>query len=373
MVELDTVLLKVASRCNLDCSYCYVYHAGDLGWSRLPKTMTPETSERIAKALALVARDQARRFAVVLHGGEPLLLGLSALRHLFSSLREVLPDEYPISIQTNGILLTDEILDLCSDAKVDLSISIDGPRNIHDRNRVGRRGEGTFEKVIEGIRRLKAHPDAAFLFAGLLAVVDPTSDPEEVYAFFKTLEPPSVDFIYRDGNHSRLPHGKFSKHSTEYGRWMTRLLNVYVADEAPIRIRMLDDLIKLVLGGSCSKEGMGLTDFTILIIETDGSIAKNDTLKNSFDGADRFDQEWSIHTVELRNILDSREFALYHQQQRPGNSTCENCGDLRVCGGGMVLHRWRDETGYDNPSIYCEDQKLLIAEIRAKVAALERA
>lgn len=371
MVEIDTVLLKVASRCNIDCRYCYVYNMGDIGWSRVPKQMSRETCQATATALACLAREQERPFAVVLHGGEPLLLGATNLDYMISTLREALPAECAISIQTNGTLIRQEILDLCAGARVTLSVSLDGPRHIHDRNRIGFAGEGTFDKVLEGIERLRAHPDSGFLFTGLLAVIDPESDPGEVYSFFKGLGPPSVDFIYKDGNHSRLPEGKASPSSTEYGRWMAALLEVYLADNTPIRIRILDDMIKLVLGGVGSKDGVGLTNYGVLIVDTDGSMTKNDTLKSSFDGADRFPEPWSVHTHKISDILQSAEFVEYHAMQRPSSPTCLACPELSVCGGGMTLHRWRDGSGYDNPSVYCEDQKLLIGHIRKKVASLD--
>ena len=107
-----------------------------------------------------------------------------------------------------------------------------------------------------------------------------------------------------------------------------------------------------------------------MIIDTDGSVTKNDTLKSSFDGADRFSESWSIHEHRLSDILASASFAEYQAMQRPSSPTCLACHDLEVCGGGMTLHRWRDENGYDNPSVYCEDQKLLIRHIREKVASL---
>lgn len=372
MVEVDTVLLKVASRCNIDCRYCYVFNMGDTGWSRGPKQMSRETCQATAAALARLAREQGRPFAVVLHGGEPLLLGAANLGHVISTLRETLPTECAISIQTNGILISREILDLCAGARVTLSVSLDGPRHVHDRNRVGFEAQGTFDKVTEGIGQLRAHPDSCFLFTGLLAVIDPESDPGEVYAFFKSLCPPSVDFIYRDGNHSRLPEGKASAATTEYGRWMAELLDVYLADDTPICIRILDDMIKLVLGGVGSKDGVGLTNYGVLIVDTDGSVTKNDTLKSSFDGADRFPEPWSVHTHRLGDILRSAEFAEYHAMQRPSSPTCLACPELNVCGGGMTLHRWRDGGGYDNPSVYCEDQKLLIGRIRENIASLGR-
>ncbi|HEV7506751.1 MAG TPA: cyclophane-forming radical SAM/SPASM peptide maturase YhhB [Thermoanaerobaculia bacterium] len=370
MVEVDTVLLKVASRCNIDCRYCYVYNMGDSGWSRVPKHMSRETCRATAAALACLAREQGRPFALVLHGGEPLLLGATNLEYVILTLREALPAECAISIQTNGILVSREILDLCAGARVTLSVSLDGPRHVHDRNRVGFDGEGTFDKVLEGIERLRAHSDSCFLFTGLLAVIDPESDPREVYTFFKDLGPPSVDFIYKDGNHSRLPEGKASASTTEYGRWMAALLDIYLADDTPIRIRILDDMIKLVLGGVGSKDGVGLTNYGVLIVDADGSVTKNDTLKSSFDGADRFPVPWSIHTHSLGDILRSVDFAEYQAMQRPSNPICLSCPELSICGGGMTLQRWRDGNGYDNPSVYCEDQKLLIGRIREKVAAL---
>ena len=364
MIELDTVLIKVASRCNINCSYCYVYNMGDNGWADMPNHISRETTRAVARALKELSRLQDRPFAVVLHGGEPLLLGPEKLRYLISMLRGVLPGECAVSLQTNGILISDEILDLCSDTRTTISVSLDGPRQVHDRFRVGHTGQGTYNKVLAGIERLRHHPDGKLLFTGLLAVVDPESDPAEVYSFFKSLNPPSVDFIYRDGNHSRLPYGKTTLHSTEYGAWMGRLLDVYLADPTPIRIRILDDVIKLMLGGSGTKDGVGLTNYGVLIIDTDGSVTKNDTLKSSFDGADRFSQKWSVHTHGLADVLNSTEFAEYQAMQRPSSKVCLSCPELHVCGGGMTLHRWRDDNGYDNPSVFCDDQKLLLAHIR---------
>lgn len=371
-IELETVLLKVASRCNINCSYCYVYNMGDSGWKDLPRQISYETIGAVVNVLADLSQKQRRPFAVVLHGGEPLLLGFTKLENLIFSLRDALPDECSISIQTNGILLDQAILDLCSNTHTTISVSLDGPRAIHDKYRVGHTGRGTYDSVLDGVELLRAHRDAEFLFTGMLAVVDPGSDPVAVYNFFKALNPPSVDFIYRDGNHSRLPFGKESFHSVEYGRWMSKLLDVYLADAKPIKIRILDDLIKLLLGGRGTKDGVGLTNYGVLIIDTDGTITKNDTLKSSFDGADRFTRRWSVHTHNLFEILDSAEFMEYHNSQRPSSSVCSACPELLVCGGGMTLHRWRDDNGYDNPSIYCADQKHLINHIRTYLSIVNR-
>jgi len=337
---------------------------GDTGWKDLPRQISYETIDAVAYSLSELSDKQERPFAVVLHGGEPLLLGFNKLEYLIFTLRDALPDECSISLQTNGILINQKILDLCSNTRTTISVSLDGPKPIHDKNRVGHTGKGTYNKVLQGLKLLREHKDSEFLFTGLLAVVDPESDPVEIYNFFKEINPPSVDFIYRDGNHSRLPFGKKSLQTTEYGQWMTALFDVYLADSNPIKIRILDDLIKILLGGKGTKDGVGLTNYGVLIIDTDGKITKNDTLKSSFDGADKFIQNWSVHTNDLLEILSSQEFFEYHASQRPSSKICQACPELNFCGGGMALHRWRDDNGYDNPSVYCADQKILINHIR---------
>jgi len=372
VIEIDTVLVKVASRCNINCSYCYVYNMGDHGWAVMPKRISHDTVLATGRALRELSCAQRHPFAVVLHGGEPLLLGQGNLESLLEVLRLALPRSHSISIQTNGILITEAILDICSEYRANLSVSIDGPADVHDRSRMGHRGAPTHVKVLEGIQRLRNHRDAQFLYSGLLAVIDPQSDPGDVYRYLKGLGAPSIDFLCRDGNHTHLPQGKASFESIEFGSWLTRLLDVYLADPTPPRVRLLDDIMRLILGTSGQKEGVGITDFGILILETDGSVAKNDTLKSAFDGADRFETAWSVHRHHLTEMVNSIEFASYHAMQRPSSPTCLSCPELRICGGGMPLHRWRDENGFDNPSIYCADQKLLIHHIRTRLFEFRR-
>lgn len=365
---LDTVLVKIASRCNINCSYCYVYNMGDDNWKQLQKFMSPDIIQALCDSLKDFVKNQKKCFSVVLHGGEPFLLGSKKLDYLLNKLREVLPENYPISIQTNGILINNEILDVCSKYRSSIAVSIDGPELVHNKYRVTHKDAGTFKEVIDGFNVLTQHPDAAFLNAGLLAVIDPLSNASEVYRFFKSLNAPSVDFLYKDGNHSKLPNNKASIDSTEYGEWMVALLETYINDSEPIQIRILDDMLKVLLGGNVSKEGLGITDFAIVIIDTDGTIMKNDTLKSTYNGADRFQKPFNIKDIKLRDFLKKEEFKAYQQMQRPTSKKCLGCSELSVCGGGMILNRWKDENGFDNPSVYCSDQLYLIKNLRKTVA-----
>jgi uncharacterized protein len=333
----------------------------------MPKRMAEDTQARVAKQLGRLFAAQNYPFAIVLHGGEPLLLGVERIKSLLQALRSKLPSSCPISIQTNGVLLKRPVLDLCAASDVSLSVSLDGPASVHDKHRVDLRGRASHAAVMAGLANLQSHPEAAALFSGILAVVDPTSDPDEIYSYFKALEAPSIDFLYRDGNHARLPYGKASAEGAEYGRWMSAILDRYVSDQNPPRIRLLDDMIKLILGGAGAKEGVGLTDFGIAVIDTDGSVTKNDTLKSTPNG-DRFDGRWSVHHDQIEQLVRSPEFLAYHEMQRPSSPVCKACPELGVCGGGMLTHRFGTENGYDNPSVFCSDQKLLIGRMRRRLA-----
>ena len=370
--RLDTVLLKVASRCNLDCGYCYVYNMGDDAWRYQPKRMSPAVLARVAARLAEQLSLQSAPFSAVLHGGEPLLLGAARLDDYCGALRAALPHPCGIHLQTNGVLLTDDVIDVLVRHDVGVSVSFDGPRSVHDRFRRDRLGRGSFDAVRAGIARMVDRDDARPLLAGVLAVIDPQSDPADVYAALKSTGAPGMDVLPRDGHWDMLPFGKSAGGSVEYGAWLVRLLDVYLADRDPPRVRLLDDMLRLVLGGASTKEGVGGADYGILVVEPDGSVGKNDTLKVSGAGADRFTRRWSVFDDSFEAILGSDEFGAYYRQQRPVAAACASCADLAVCGGGMVAHRWSGARGYDNPSVFCADQRHLIAEMRRVAGAVER-
>src|ERR1043165_1703122 len=99
-MQLDTVLLKVTSRCNINCSYCYVYNQGDTAWRRMPKHMSPPIVGDVVRQLSMHLKDQQHPFAVVLHGGEPLLLPRPILESLLQGLRS---EEHTSELQSRGL------------------------------------------------------------------------------------------------------------------------------------------------------------------------------------------------------------------------------------------------------------------------------
>ena len=330
--------------------------------------MSPATAAALAERLIQQAACQHDGFAIVLHGGEPLLLGYERMAAFLRRIRcELNSDKYPISLQTNGALISGRFLDLFSETRTSVAVSIDGPPPTNDLARLDHRGRSTYSTTVHGLSLLASHPDHNFLFAGTLSVIHPETDPRQIYYFLKELGSPSIDFLLQDGNHDRLPSGKAGFATTEYGEWLLALFDAYLADPFPVPIRILDDLLRLLLGGRSVKEGVGQEYHGILVVETDGEVRKNDTLKASFNGADRFSASWNARAHALSDVLSSKEFLRYSGIHQPTSNTCRRCRLLSVCGGGMPLYRWSSEGGYDNPSVYCHDHAILINYMVARL------
>ena len=195
---LQTFILKVASRCNIDCDYCYVFNLRSQAWRGLPARMSVEAATATAGRIGEYALTHELDVVhVVIHGGEPLLVSTGHLDGILRTLRTRIPSRTRVSfeIQTNATRITPAWLDLFEQFSVTVGVSIDGPPIANDRHRRSLLGRSTAEEAVRGIDLLRTRPS---LFAGILAVVDLANDPGEVYDYLASFEPPVIDF--------NLPH-----------------------------------------------------------------------------------------------------------------------------------------------------------------------
>jgi uncharacterized protein len=137
--------------------------------------------------------DEVIRFSW--HGGEPTVLGLDYFRKIVSLQRRHRPADRRIAngIQTNGILLDEDWGRFLAAEGFAVGLSLDGPREFHDRHRVTAKGNPTFEEVMRGYEVLRRHR----VSSDILCVVnaDNVRFPLEVYAFFRRIEAHYVSFL----------------------------------------------------------------------------------------------------------------------------------------------------------------------------------
>ncbi len=159
---IGILYLLLTDACNIRCRYCYFEGAIPMPHKFL------NMSEEIAKrGINLFARIIPRSLEygleeaqIILYGGEPFInwkVMQSALDYIHY-LREQgkLPLSTSVTINTNGMLITEAIVErLRQFPFITLAVSVDGPKDIHDLQRVDYGGHGTFDRVQRGIRLLR--------------------------------------------------------------------------------------------------------------------------------------------------------------------------------------------------------------------------
>jgi uncharacterized protein len=152
MPIIDLLVVQPTPFCNIDCRYCYL----------------PERNSKAVVASLTLHNLFSQVFAsgwvqgglsVVWHAGEPMVLPIAFYRDAFAMIEGLRPPDLGVthSFQTNGTLIDDAWCQFFAEARVNIGVSVDGPRHLHDRNRLTRSGRGTFERTIAGIRCLRRH------------------------------------------------------------------------------------------------------------------------------------------------------------------------------------------------------------------------
>jgi uncharacterized protein len=143
-------------QCNFACDYCIQGDHGD--YNRTAAKMSLETAARVADWAEARLDDLAPgRFVLTFFGGEPLL-NLPVLFYLSERLWNSTQQRgvrLLVNIITNGLLLTPELVDrLVPFGLNGVKVTLDGDRDTHNRMRPLRGGQGTFDRIIDNVRRI---------------------------------------------------------------------------------------------------------------------------------------------------------------------------------------------------------------------------
>jgi uncharacterized protein len=347
-VVLDWVILKIAQRCNLDCTYCYVYNRGDSSW----KTRPAFVSEKVVKALAarIVEHCDAYdldRFIIELHGGEPLLLGRRRMQGLIDTFRRDCPGiQLHFFIQTNGLLLDQGWLKFFAANDMRFGISCDGPEEFADKRRIHKDGRGSTQELLEIIRTLR---EGSSLFddlkPGFLCVVDPSADGRRIIRWFSEQQFRSFDLLLPDCTLANLPQDWTG--AEPYRRFLLDAFDEWhsLGAKAP-RLRLFEQILSAFLGVRPSMDYLGGDLRRLCVVESDGSMGLSDLLRIC--GGRYAQDELNIFDDRLDSI--GPRYGLDVLQQPC--ATCQDCHYFDACRGGLLSHRF-DGVSFDNPSAYC--------------------
>ncbi len=366
--KITCFLIKVASRCNLNCDYCYVFNNVDQSWKDRPPLMSEQHSEMLAYRLAeYVEKRGINEILLVFHGGEPLLMGSEKICRIANQIRSAIPDHVNVdfSLQTNGVVLRERDVELFRLNKIGVSLSIDGPRKSSDLHRLTLNGGSSFDRVMRSYEILKRYPE---IFTGVIAVIDSRVSPQELFTFFNEIDPPRLDFLLPDANYLSLPKFR-DKLPGVYQQWLIEAFDLWLDRYPHIPVRFFDNLIATISGSQSGTDAFGFGDITLLSIETDGTYHDLDVMKITKDNFSYLGMGVETHSIYEASI--SQKIQNHRKLISLGGlcATCKKCPVVDVCAGGSVPHRFDGES-FDNPTVYCPEMFSIINHAKTRIGDL---
>lgn len=355
---LNYLLVKVAARCNIDCSYCYWFR--DNSVYAKPKLMSLAVLDQLLRRIdQQISRFSLPEFSMLLHGGEPLLWGMDNFNRIAKECRTISAKtecQFNLSVTTNGVLLNDAWLDCFEQNGINVTISIDGPAHIHDARRRTFQGSPTHAVVVQAVRRMQARG----IPVGILAVCDPAHHPKEFVEFFGSIEINSFDILY--------PEATFEDHPPSIAQFYSDLFDLWLAanrEAKSLTIRSTENMVAGLLGGSSQSEDIGWGPQEVCTILTDGSMEPLDVLRIAGDESTK--TAFNIFENELEHIKIEPRWKAAREASLNLCAKCRQCQFLEPCGGGYLPHRFSKHNGYDNPSVYCDDLYAIFSHIQSEL------
>jgi uncharacterized protein len=340
------MLIKVAARCNIDCSYCYWFR--DAAVYDKPKLMGAEVLQQLLLRIdEHVVKHSLEEFPLILHGGEPLLWGIDNFCRIAEACAAISARTrcgIPIGVTTNGVLIDEAWLDCFAAHNISIAISLDGPAHIHDLHRRTFQGKGTHAAVERAARMLLSRD----IDVTALAVCNPKHKAKEYFDFFAQCGINSYDIMIPDATVDEDPPRVASFYKDLFDLWLNAN-----RDRETVGIRIVADMVTALLGIDAPTEGVGYRPIELCTVMTDGTVEAHDVLRIAGEGVTRTTFNIFEHAIdEVRNELRwkaARDASIDLCEK------CRQCKFMNACGGGYLPHRFSKKNGYDNPSVYCDD------------------
>ena len=351
--ELE-VIIKNAERCNINCSYCYYFNKSDKSFAGRSPFIDINTIEKLSEFLFNGVNDLSiKKINIIFHGGEPLLQKKKHFSQMCDILYRTLKDYVCLSfgLQTNGMLVDDEWIELFSKYKINVGVSIDGPLLVHDRYRLDKKGKGTYTRVQKGVNLLKqAANDGKINKISALCVINPEFEGIEIYKHLtKDLGFETLDFLIPDDTHDSFQN----PHQHQIGDYLSSVFSEwYKNEDSHINVRILKSITARFLSHQNQSNSQPSSEaYETLIISSEGEVMPDDVLRNT----KIWDQctEPTVFDGHLRDIINSEIFSTIRTTKNTLPADCAECCWSNICKGGRLINRHSLKNGFNNRSVYC--------------------
>ena len=377
---IHVVSKPIGPVCNLNCEYCFYLEKQALFGTDEKYRMSDDVLSAFITNYIMSQPTPVVEF--VWQGGEPTLLGIDFFKRVIE-LQKPFSGAKTISnsLQTNGTLLTDEWCAFLKRHNFMVGISIDGPKDIHDRYRRDRKGNGTFDRVMQGLRLLQKHTVEHNVLASVAR--ETARYPLEVYRFLKNQ---GVEFIQFAPIVERLPDSSnrqiglrlagpamldkeeqqtevtsWSVIPEEYGDFLIAVYEDWVRnDVGTVFVMNFEWALNAWIGNPSPVCIHAKTCGRSVVMEHDGDVfACDHCVYPDY-------RLGNIRTDKLSNMVErslQSGFGVSKETALP--RWCRECGVLAACQGGCPKHRF-GKTHYREPGLHylCAGYKKFFMHIR---------
>ena len=357
--EFQVMVKPIGAVCNLDCGYCYYLKKKEL----YPKARLFRMPDDLLESYIVQHIEACPKESILFswHGGEPTILGLDYFRRIVELQCKHRPPGREIlnGMQTNGTLLDEAWCRFLAAEGFYVGLSMDGPKELHDRYRITRREKSTHKQVLQSFRLLKHHR----VSCDLLCVVHHHNvrQPTAVYRFFKEI---GVEYLQFIPLVARKEDGEVSAETVPaeaYGRFLCTIFKEWVRhDIGRIGIQNFDEVVRPFLGmdhALCvSRETCG----NIVVVEHNGDFYSCDHF------VDREHRLGNIRETPLLEMLESPALLEFGRKKRDALPRyCRECEVISSCNGGCPKDRFaRTPDGEEGLNYLCAGLKHFFAYSR---------
>ncbi|HEV2417589.1 MAG TPA: anaerobic sulfatase maturase [Terriglobia bacterium] len=360
--------------CNLDCKYCFYLEKESLYPTHSDWKMPDDVLESYIRQYIQAQSGGTVNFAW--QGGEPTLLGVDYFRKVVElEKRYAGSKRVENAFQTNGILLDDRWVEFLAENHFLVGLSIDGPRELHDRYRVDKGGQATFDRVLRGLAYLKKH---GVEFNTLTVVQRHNSRrPLDVYRFLKEAGSDFMQFIPIVERVAHQPDGDglvligpaaemaarvsdWSVEPLQYGKFLCAIFDEWVRnDVGRAYVQIFDVALEMWLGLPASLCVFRETCGSALALEHNGDLYCCDHFVY------RENKLGNIMENPLESLVASDQqtkFGLDKRDTLP--RYCRECDVRFACNGECPKHRFIHAPDGENGLNYlCAGYKLFFHHI----------
>lgn len=333
--EFQVFAKPAGPRCNLDCEYCYYLKKESLYRKGASLRMPQDVLEKYIFQQIQAWPDAEIFFSW--HGGEPTVLGVDYFRTVVALERKHQPPDVHIinGMQTNGTLLNDAWCQFLAAERFAVGLSLDGPRELHDRYRTTKDGKSSYERSLRGYRLLQEHG----VLCELLCVVnaDNVRHPEAVYDSLRELEAPYLTFLPLVEPRPDAPGGvsERSVPAEAFGAFLCAVFDEWTEhDIGRVKVQIFEEAARPAFGQEHSLCIFKETCGRVPVVEHNGD----------FYACDHFVEKdhhyGNILTSPLVELLESpAQRAFGHAKLATLPRYCRTCEVRAMCNGGCPKNR----------------------------------